>query len=1174
MAAIQPSAKRRRVLVESLAGSSEMATPLLSEAVTDDAPEEAALCLRAALAERARMLRITIRHKLQADRAATGAPGEPGIGAAAAGGDLSRFIEKVVVRLEGKRFGGSAPLLWRRDEWLEAGGRGVDGIVLRVGAAMAAGEAADPISAAASDGTGGGDTLSALIEIHPWYSAGRRRYLPSPALQHVLDASPQPPGTALVTLDCAVEALWRYAASRGLQLRGRRSAIALDAPLGAVFRRTAGGGEPPAGAQTARVRGNGVTVLGELELPHLRAALLQSGHLGTVPPIRLRYTLPHADATGGGGGGSGGSARARSARERSASSSTSAGAILDIAVELAADNPTASGMATAAPPTTNAGGAAVATDVSALNARLARLSREAHARALDGRLLAALAASPLDGAARLLRSQRADQSVMQAAAFLGDATVPVDAQAFDGAAVGDLLAPGAHDAARYAKHARGKHARGKHEAALALRRTEAAVESILIAPSASVTDSSASGRLSPAQPSLLPPLVAASARSGEPCLTPSRFSAFSIVPSRSPTPTCTPMFHSHLMPACSMYADGVFVHCVHGFVVVVVVVVVVVTGGLVVVVVVVGYCIPWATVMYLLRAPYSASPSAGVRHCSLGAYLRQGMITDLDSGRSMHITSVDGGHFSPLSRAESEREEMKVSICGTHTRMPPGSGGCLGLGALGHTLGLGAGRPFTEYRINVAFPKQGHSWHASRRFREFVELQEQLQEAVDALHCRPQHGGAGEAGEAGGAGGAHEAVARLFGNLDPALVRERRRALQEQLQRCVRQLPDSAFPRLARFLDPDGHHFSDSGSGADRGRGRGGSSEGGGGAATAAAARDTYDAYELNGLLEQPMPTEWLIGFDELALGDKVAAGGAGQVYSAHWKGRHVAVKELYGTFTAGDQCALRDEAAILHQLRHRHVVRFDGVSLHRVHDGGMGAGTGASMGSPGSSGGGSPSFRVYLVTEFCPHTLSDLVFFTNCMRFETAEFVRIVREVACGMAYLHAQGVLHRDLKPDNVLLAEDGAAKLCDVGLARVLPSPASRRLHASGQQTTPGFTAPELLRAGTGYSAAVDVFSFGVLVWCVWARRDPFDSIQRYAINYKVEQGLRPPLGAVPARLAQLLRRCWAADPALRPSFDTVLQQVDDPRLCEFESGQLAHAQATPRSAPQQEQEGLSD
>ncbi len=147
---------------------------------------------------------------------------------------------------------------------------------------------------------------------------------------------------------------------------------------------------------------------------------------------------------------------------------------------------------------------------------------------------------------------------------------------------------------------------------------------------------------------------------------------------------------------------------------------------------------------------------------------------------------------------------------------------------------------------------------------------------------------------------------------------------------------------------------------------------------------------------------------------------------------------------------------------------------------------------------------------------------------------VDVVTAVLDGLAAAHERDVVHRDVKPDNVLLALDwesarpGAVKLVDFGIARIITE---RRRSTTGLLGTPEYMSPELLTRGTA-DAAADVYGVGILLYELLAGRTPFAGPgNEYTIAHRHVTATPPPL-EVPGPLAARLDALLEKDPARRP------------------------------------------
>lgn len=148
---------------------------------------------------------------------------------------------------------------------------------------------------------------------------------------------------------------------------------------------------------------------------------------------------------------------------------------------------------------------------------------------------------------------------------------------------------------------------------------------------------------------------------------------------------------------------------------------------------------------------------------------------------------------------------------------------------------------------------------------------------------------------------------------------------------------------------------------------------------------------------------------------------------------------------------------------------------------------------------------------------------------------LEMMRQVASGLAAVHAQGILHRDLSTNNVMLTDSGQAKILDLGLSkdtRVPPSVYSENVLAG----TVSYIAPELVRSEPATFAS-DVFSFGVILYEVLTGRNPFQAEHVTAVLYNTVSRTPEPIATLlpeaPARLGALVARCLEKNPAQRPA-----------------------------------------
>jgi serine/threonine-protein kinase len=259
----------------------------------------------------------------------------------------------------------------------------------------------------------------------------------------------------------------------------------------------------------------------------------------------------------------------------------------------------------------------------------------------------------------------------------------------------------------------------------------------------------------------------------------------------------------------------------------------------------------------------------------------------------------------------------------------------------------------------------------------------------------------------------------------------------------------------------------------------------------------------------------------------ELGGGGMARVFLAHETalGRRVVVKVLSPTLAAGVSVdRFRREILLVAKLQHPHI-----VPVHAAGElGGLPYFT-----MPFVEG---ESLRARLAREG---------------ELPISEVLRLLRDVASALTYAHAQGVIHRDIKPDNVLLSV-GSAIVADFGVAKALSESVT-----DGDQShltslgialgTPAYMAPEQASADPAMDHRVDIYAFGVMAYEMLAGRPPFigRSPQALFAAHVNEppvpvQALRP---SVPPALAALIMRCLEKHAADRPTqADDLLHALD--------------------------------
>ena len=253
---------------------------------------------------------------------------------------------------------------------------------------------------------------------------------------------------------------------------------------------------------------------------------------------------------------------------------------------------------------------------------------------------------------------------------------------------------------------------------------------------------------------------------------------------------------------------------------------------------------------------------------------------------------------------------------------------------------------------------------------------------------------------------------------------------------------------------------------------------------------------------------------DEYTLLGELGRGGSAVVYRAHDRTlfRDVAIKVVRPKFASGSEEAiarLEREARTVARLQHPNIVTVHAVK--RLRDGGLA-----------------------LVMQLVPgRTLKQVVSEDGPFAPEHAE--RVIRDVAQALAFAHSKGVVHRDVKPENIFMeAETGRALLSDFGIAH--SSEFDSRLTMTGAAIgTPAYMAPEQID-GAPANARSDIYSLGLVGWEMLTGARPWEGEALYNVIFKQKtdqlpaiESIRP--GEVPPRLQYIVERMLQKKPAAR-------------------------------------------
>jgi serine/threonine protein kinase len=258
----------------------------------------------------------------------------------------------------------------------------------------------------------------------------------------------------------------------------------------------------------------------------------------------------------------------------------------------------------------------------------------------------------------------------------------------------------------------------------------------------------------------------------------------------------------------------------------------------------------------------------------------------------------------------------------------------------------------------------------------------------------------------------------------------------------------------------------------------------------------------------------------EVKVMEKIGGGCFGTVYRGICRGKDVAVKKLHQqTLVDSALEEFKKEVEIMTHLRHPNIVLL------------MGACT-----EPGN---------LMIITEMMPRGDVSSIIHSQNVKISLLKKLHMAKDVAQGMNWLHCSNppIIHRDVKPTNLLVDDNWNVKICDFGLSTITrDKPVVDNGLAPG---TPLWMSPEVLQ-GKVLNEKVDIYSYGIVLWEMLTGQEPFtdhDSYNAFVQAVCIEKE-RPPIPEdMHPSLSNLLELCWHADPSMRCTFEQIITKLDD-------------------------------
>eukprot|EP01029_Cantina_marsupialis_P020822 TRINITY_DN491_c0_g1_i1.p1 TRINITY_DN491_c0_g1~~TRINITY_DN491_c0_g1_i1.p1 ORF type:complete len:382 (-),score=93.17 TRINITY_DN491_c0_g1_i1:462-1607(-) len=283
-------------------------------------------------------------------------------------------------------------------------------------------------------------------------------------------------------------------------------------------------------------------------------------------------------------------------------------------------------------------------------------------------------------------------------------------------------------------------------------------------------------------------------------------------------------------------------------------------------------------------------------------------------------------------------------------------------------------------------------------------------------------------------------------------------------------------------------------------------------------AAESYVAREPSFLKRAEDGSEpWEIDRKKIKLRKKIGEGSFGEVWYGFWLGSPVAVKTIISSLETNHEFieSFVDEIRLMSTLHHPNVVMFLGACMEPR--------------------------KLCLVLEYCDNGNLHRLLRDQKIQFNFQTMLKFALDIARGIHYLHSkEHIIQRDLKSRNVLVDKNMNMKIADFGLSRLVDQAGqAQNMTACG---TPAWTAPEIVRR-EAYDEKVDVYSFGIVLWELLVRDEPFRGEKGVQIAYAAcEQGRRPHIpNYCPDDYRQLMEDCWADDASQRPDLTTVMNRL---------------------------------
>ncbi|KAH0787036.1 hypothetical protein GPJ56_009034 [Histomonas meleagridis] len=279
---------------------------------------------------------------------------------------------------------------------------------------------------------------------------------------------------------------------------------------------------------------------------------------------------------------------------------------------------------------------------------------------------------------------------------------------------------------------------------------------------------------------------------------------------------------------------------------------------------------------------------------------------------------------------------------------------------------------------------------------------------------------------------------------------------------------------------------------------------------------------------DDPKLSQYVVNVDDYNILEKLRSGGFGIVDKVQEKktGKIYAAKNINAKGKKlADTQMIKQEIEVFLKVKGPWIVPFHGISLTNF------------------SGENYPT----IFTDFmCNGSLGELLRrerTTHDERWDNTSKLIIIYGIAKAMSLLHHNQIIHKDLKPDNILLDEKLYPYISDFGMSSFFDSEIK-----SPNGGTPVFMAPEIYK-NDPYDSKVDVYAFSMLCYQILVGKEPFQEIKNnvFVLWHRIIGGARPPIpDSIPKEISNIITKGWSKDPKARPTFDEIIDEIESGKV----------------------------